>query len=80
MNGTSRGETMPLFTTTNYPINALIEGIDLGKIGLPELQPRTTPRDQDRWRLSSPSYSSGAGFGLWPGFGRAGSLRVFHRG
>jgi uncharacterized protein with ParB-like and HNH nuclease domain len=29
---------MPLFTTTNYPINALIEDIDLGKIGLPELQ------------------------------------------
>ena len=26
---------MPLFTTTNYPINALIEDIDLGKIGLP---------------------------------------------
>lgn len=29
---------MPLFTTTNYPINALIEDIDHGKIGLPELQ------------------------------------------
>jgi hypothetical protein len=29
---------MPLFTTTNYPVNALIEDIDLGKIGLPELQ------------------------------------------
>ena len=29
---------MPLFTTTNFPINALIEDIDLGKIGLPELQ------------------------------------------
>lgn len=29
---------MPLFTTTNYPINALIEDIQLGKIGLPELQ------------------------------------------
>ena len=29
---------MALFTTTNYPINALIEDIDLGKIGLPELQ------------------------------------------
>jgi len=29
---------MSLFTTTNYPINALIEDIDLGKIGLPELQ------------------------------------------
>jgi hypothetical protein len=27
-----------LFTTTNYPVNALIEDIDLGKIGLPELQ------------------------------------------
>ncbi|MBR1125637.1 DUF262 domain-containing protein [Bradyrhizobium lablabi] len=29
---------MALFTTSNYPLNALIEDIDLGKIGLPELQ------------------------------------------
>lgn len=29
---------MTLFTTTSYPINALVEDIDLGKIGLPELQ------------------------------------------
>ena len=29
---------MALFTTTSYPVNALIEDIDLGKIGLPELQ------------------------------------------
>ncbi len=29
---------MTLFTTTNYPVNALMEDIDLGKIGLPELQ------------------------------------------
>jgi hypothetical protein len=29
---------LPLFTTTSYPVNALIEDIDLGKIGLPELQ------------------------------------------
>jgi uncharacterized protein with ParB-like and HNH nuclease domain len=29
---------LALFTTTNYPVNALIEDIDLGKIGLPELQ------------------------------------------
>ncbi len=29
---------MAIFTTTNYPINALIEDIDHGKIGLPELQ------------------------------------------
>jgi hypothetical protein len=29
---------MALFKTTNYPLNALIEDIDLGKIGLPELQ------------------------------------------
>lgn len=29
---------MALFTTTNYPVTALIEDIDLGKIGLPELQ------------------------------------------
>src|SRR5262245_40759641 len=31
-------EFMALFTTTGYPVNALIEDIDLGKIGLPELQ------------------------------------------
>lgn len=29
---------MAIFTTTNYPISALIEDIDQGKIGLPELQ------------------------------------------
>jgi hypothetical protein len=29
---------MALFTTTNFPVNALIEDIGLGKIGLPELQ------------------------------------------
>lgn len=29
---------MTLFTTSNYPVVALIEDIDLGKIGLPELQ------------------------------------------
>ena len=29
---------MTLFTTTNYPISSLIDDIDLGKIGLPELQ------------------------------------------
>jgi hypothetical protein len=29
---------MTLFTTTNYPISSLIEDIDVGKIGLPELQ------------------------------------------
>jgi hypothetical protein len=29
---------LALFTTTSYPVNALIEDIDHGKIGLPELQ------------------------------------------
>src|SRR3546814_17028572 len=29
---------MTLFTTTNYPISALMGDSDLGKIGLPELQ------------------------------------------
>lgn len=29
---------MALFTTSNYPLMALMEDIDLGKIGLPELQ------------------------------------------
>jgi uncharacterized protein with ParB-like and HNH nuclease domain len=32
------GVVLPLFTTSNYPLMALIEDIDLGKIGLPELQ------------------------------------------
>lgn len=29
---------MALFTTTAYPLNSLVEDIDLGKIGLPEIQ------------------------------------------
>lgn len=29
---------MPIFTTSNVPISSLIEDIDMGKIGLPELQ------------------------------------------
>jgi uncharacterized protein with ParB-like and HNH nuclease domain len=29
---------MTLFTTKNYPVSALVEDIDLGRIGLPELQ------------------------------------------
>src|SRR6476646_857985 len=29
---------MALFKTSNYPLLALIEDIDLGKIGLPEIQ------------------------------------------
>lgn len=29
---------MPIFTTTSYPLSALVEDIDRGKIGLPELQ------------------------------------------
>ncbi len=40
-NGATLGpgdQELALFTTTNYPVNALIEDIDLGKIGLPELQ------------------------------------------
>ncbi len=32
------GVILALFTTSNYPLVALIEDIDLGKIGLPELQ------------------------------------------
>lgn len=32
------GAILALFTTSNYPLMALIEDIDLGKIGLPELQ------------------------------------------
>ena len=29
---------MAIFTTSNVPISSLIEDIDMGKIGLPELQ------------------------------------------
>ena len=29
---------MPIFTTSNVPISSLIEDIEMGKIGLPELQ------------------------------------------
>jgi hypothetical protein len=29
---------LPIFTTTSYPLSALVEDIDRGKIGLPELQ------------------------------------------
>lgn len=29
---------MAIFTTGNFPISSLIEDIDMGKIGLPELQ------------------------------------------
>lgn len=36
--GDSTGAVLALFTTSNYPLMALIEDIDLGKIGLPELQ------------------------------------------
>src|SRR3954451_20165057 len=33
-----QGAHMALFTTTAYPLLALAEDIDLGKIGLPEIQ------------------------------------------
>lgn len=29
---------MTIFTTTSYPVRALIDDIDLGKVGLPDLQ------------------------------------------
>jgi uncharacterized protein with ParB-like and HNH nuclease domain len=32
------GAYVALFTTTSYPISALIQDVDHGKIGLPELQ------------------------------------------
>jgi hypothetical protein len=57
---------MALFKTTNYPLNALIEDIDLGKIGLPELQrPFVWPNRNVRDLLDSLYRGYPAGFLLF---------------
>jgi hypothetical protein len=67
---------MPLFTTTNYPIGALIEDIDLGKIGLPELQrPFVWPNVNVRDLFDSLYRGYPAGFLLFWDTGVEGGLR-----
>lgn len=67
---------MALFTTTNYPVNALIEDIDLGKIGLPELQrPFVWPNVNVRNLFDSLYRGYPAGFLLFWETGVAGELR-----
>jgi len=67
---------VPLFTTTNYPVNALIEDIDLGKIGLPELQrPFVWPNVNVRNLFDSLYRGYPAGFLLFWDTGAASELR-----
>lgn len=57
---------LALFTTSNYPLMALIEDIDLGKIGLPELQrPFVWPNVNVRDLLDSLYRGYPAGFLLF---------------
>ncbi len=53
---------MSLLTTTSYPINALTEDIDLGKIALPELHPFVWPNVNIRNLLDSLCSGYPAGF------------------
>lgn len=68
---------MTLFTTTQYPISALIEEIDLGKIGLPELQrPFVWPNVNVRNLFDSLYRGYPAGFLLFWDAGADGSLKA----
>lgn len=68
---------MTLFTTTNYPISALIEDIDLGKIGLPELQrPFVWPNVNVRNLFDSIYRGFPAGFLLFWDTGSDGGLKA----
>ncbi len=68
---------MTLFTTTNYPISALIEDIDLGKTGLPELQrPFVWPNVNVRNLFDSIYRGYPAGFLLLWDTGADGSLKA----
>jgi hypothetical protein len=70
------GASVALFTTTNYPVNALIEDIDLGKIGLPELQrPFVWPNVNVRNLFDSLYRGYPAGFLLFWETGADGGLR-----
>lgn len=68
---------MTLFTTTNYPISSLIEDIDLGKIGLPELQrPFVWPNVNVRNLFDSIYRGYPAGFLLFWDTGADGVLKT----
>lgn len=68
---------MTLFTTTNYPISSLIEDIDLGKIGLPELQrPFVWPNVNVRNLFDSIYRGYPAGFLLFWDTGADGVLKA----
>lgn len=67
---------MPLFTTTSYPVNALVEDIDLRKIGLPELQrPFVWPNVNVRNLFDSLYRGYPAGFLLFWETGADGDLK-----
>lgn len=67
---------MALFTTTSIPVSALIENIDLGKIGLPELQrPFVWPNVNVRNLLDSLYRGYPAGFLLFWETGAEAGLR-----
>lgn len=67
---------MTLFTTTNFPVNALIEDIDRGKIGLPELQrPFVWPNVNARNLFDSLYRGYPAGFLLFWKTGAESTLR-----
>ena len=67
---------MPIFTTTNYPISALIEDIDKGKIGLPELQrPFVWPNVNARNLFDSLYRGYPAGFLLFWETGATGEIK-----
>lgn len=67
---------MTLFTTTNYPVSALIEDIDKGKIGLPELQrPFVWPNVNARNLFDSLYRGYPAGFLLFWETGAEGELK-----
>jgi hypothetical protein len=68
---------LTLFTTTNYPISSLIEDIDLGKIGLPELQrPFVWPNVNVRNLFDSIYRGYPAGFLLFWDTGAEGALKT----
>lgn len=67
---------MPLFTTSNYPLMSLISDIDLGKIGLPELQrPFVWPNTNVRNLFDSLYRGYPAGFLLFWDTGAGNGLR-----
>ena len=67
---------MPIFTTSNVPISSLIEDIDMGKIGLPDLQrPFVWPNVDARDLLDSLYHGYPAGFLLFWKTGVEGGLK-----